>query len=261
MKQNLATPCRGILGIIVASVIRTACCAPFGSAHCDIGWTPFDNITLSRTEENLNIVNVSDILKVNAGCCLKDTGLIRTVQCTTGIFLSCSSRTNSSVTASNPLLFSRLPRASSDISIIYFSLAADMSGTSYLDIALNENSGWLNVAKFTLTVQRPALTPSFILNNVAKCWESVLPCSCPLPGSPPISTDGVMLSCERGCTQQDQGGLGLFAATSATTYLRLQDNTTRQAILFLNTTDQRWLSPSPPAPRAQRDTNRGLSID
>jgi hypothetical protein len=142
-----------------------------------------------------------------------------------------------------------------DVSTIYFSLAADMSGKSHVVIGLQEKDGTLrNAANLTLVINRPALTPSFILNNVAKCWESVLPCTCPLPGSPPISTDGVLLSCEIGCIQQDQGGLGLFAAVAATTYLRLQeapaDNSTRQAILFLNSTENRWSGPCPPAPRA-----------
>ena len=218
------------LGILLCMLFKYAS----SSVACNEGFLPYPGMTLRREDE----------VGVSFECCIKETGSV--FQCPTGSRLPCtnSSQNQLSVLASNALLFSRMPRITSDGAAIFFELEADSSGQSFITFGNTSGSIPMTAENFTLTIQRPSMSPDFYLNNIASCIEPTLPCSCPLLGNPAVPTAAVVLSCESGCSPLDQAGTGTYILQGNSTYLRLQSNSTSQALLFLNTTDLRWSDPS-----------------
>ena len=201
-------------------------------------------MTLDNLNPNTAFGISLDVQTNNSICCVKEMTDNRTYQCLTGLKQSCSTNVQNllAVQSSNTFLFSQLPRLSSDGSMIFFVLQPESAGKSTIIIG-NSSSPLFTVASFSLSVSRPAMTPNFLLNNVAACLDWSLPCNCPLPGSPATPTPAVVLSCEHGCPLQTQAALGIFVPNDNATYLRLQDDATARVVLFFNGSDSRWSVP------------------
>jgi hypothetical protein len=231
--------CSMILLVGISLLVNLAASA---TVRCSDGYEPFHEMSILG--ENLDPAFGSPMpAEFNSSiCCMKGMMGYNAFQCPIGIMLSQATNNQYILTVqcSNTMLFAQLPRISANGSMIFFSLQPDSAGNSKILVGNSSGSTFLPIAGFMLKIQRPRLTPNFVLNNVAACPDRSLACACPLPGNPSIPTPAIVLSCDRGCPLQAQAGFGTFVQYDPTTYLRLQDNSSALAVLFYNASDTRW---------------------